>query len=71
MKNWLIKKLGGYPAREVQILLDAKLPNGKQYNQGKQDILVHLEDFADKLYGKSADAWCKAMYNEIITLLNN
>lgn len=59
IKTKLIHWLGGYTEAE-------KRANGNsKYNSGVFVTYCHLLSFADRLYGLSADDWCKRMYQHI------
>lgn len=59
LKTKFIHMLGGYTKAEQR-------ENGKKsFNVGVLTMLYDMKNFADHLYGFSADEWCKQMYQRI------
>ena len=67
-KEFIIKRLGGYTKQEYsQAVMDA---SNNSYFAGTVSTYDTLKSFAENLYGKSAETWCKAVYNEIVNGYN-
>ena len=59
IKTWLIHLLGGVTVAEN------RKRNEKIFLLGMKGACIDIRDYADSLYGKPADEWCKLMYEEI------
>lgn len=67
-KTWLIHLLGGVTVSESRKKYE------KIFLLGMKGACIDILDYADSLYGKPADEWCKQMYEFICGLqerLNN
>lgn len=62
IKTWLIHLLGGVTVSE------SRKKNGKTFRLGMKGACIDILDYADSLYGKPADEWCKQMYEFICRL---
>nr|DAL51484.1 MAG TPA_asm: hypothetical protein [Caudoviricetes sp.] len=59
IKTWLIHRLGGVTESEK------RKSNKKIFRLGMNGACIDIRDYADSLYGKPADEWCKLMYEFI------
>lgn len=59
IKTWLIHRLGGVTESEK------RKSNKKIFRLGMNGACIDIRDYADSLYGKPADEWCKKMYEYI------
>lgn len=59
LKIWLIHLLGGVTVSESRKKYE------KIFLLGMKGACIDILDYADSLYGKSADEWCKLMYEYI------
>ena len=67
-KTWLIHLLGGVTVSESRKKYE------KIFRLGMKGACIDIHEYADFLYGKPADEWCKLMYEFICGLqerLNN
>lgn len=55
MKKWLIKVLGGYTEQEYV----------NAFKYGAYGKVLQLRNYADSLYGVSAEDWCNSMYAKL------
>lgn len=65
IKTWLIHRLGGVTVSEK------RKNNKKIFRLGMQGACIDIRDYADSLYGKPADEWCKLMYECICEQLES
>ena len=56
IKEKLIHLLGGVTKREKELSMSAA------YKKSKRDTLADCLSVMERLYGKSADDWCKEIY---------
>lgn len=59
IKTWFIHLLGGVTESEK------RKSNKKKFRLGMNGACIDIRDYADSLYGKPADEWCKLMYEFI------
>lgn len=59
IKTWLIHLLGGVTVSESQEHYKSICYNSAYIS------LTFIKEYAEALYGKPADEWCKLMYEEI------
>ncbi len=59
IKTWLIHLLGGVTVAESRKECE------KLFYFGMKGACIDIRDYADSLYGKSADEWCELMYEFI------
>lgn len=62
IKTLLIHLLGGVTVAE------SRKRNNISFLLGKKEVCIDIRDYADYLYGKPADEWCKLMYEFICGL---
>lgn len=62
IKTWLIHLLGGVTVTE------SRKKGEKLFNFGMKGACIDIRDYAEYLYGKPADEWCKLMYEFICEL---
>ena len=62
IKTLLIHLLGGVTVTE------SRKKGEKSFNLGMKGACIDIRDYADYLYGKPADEWCKLMYEFICGL---
>lgn len=61
LKDKIIHLLGGYTQREYEVA------SGKGYEEAATEI----KKYADYLYGKDTDTWCKYLYKFICSRLES
>ena len=59
IKTWLIHLLGGVTVAE------SRKDGEESFYLGMESAYIDIRDYAEYLYGKPADEWCKLMYEEI------
>lgn len=65
IKTWLIHLLGGVTVTESR-------KNGEEsFYLGMESAYIVIRDYAEYLYGKPADEWCKLMYKQICRQLDS
>ena len=62
IKTLLIHLLGGVTVTE------SRKRGEKSFNLGMEGACIDIRDYAEYLYGKPADEWCKLMYEFICGL---
>lgn len=62
IKTWLIHLLGGVTVTE------SRKRGKKSFYLGMEGTCIDIRDYAEYLYGKPADEWCKLMYEFICGL---
>lgn len=63
MKKRLIKWLGGYTREEMYEIA------GSARDTEYYSAYVLLKEYVDQLYGRTADEWCKNVYEHILHVL--
>lgn len=65
LKNWFIHKLGGLTVSEV--MKREHLAN----EQGSYTAYICMKCTAERMYGLSAEEWCKNMYKMLDSSIKN